>query len=209
MTSPWANRDWRAWRDQHPRRFAVIVTLKKLRTKVGLAVAAWCLAEGLLFDEVPFDLLRPNVCVVIGLVVIALGVALRLAAHGNLRKKDVLATTGVYSLCRHPLYLGSILLTYGFCLLLDDAENYLFATGYFLVFYPLTIIWEEARLAERYGAAYEPYRRETPLLIPRGRYHVGSFGYVRALRAGGVTLVLMTALLLAGVEVMAKTMHVH
>lgn len=208
MKTSSANRDWQAWREQHVRLFTVIVVLKKLRTKVGLAVAAWCLVEGLLFEEAPFDLLRPNLCVVVGLLLIGIGVALRLAAYGNLRKKDVLATTGVYSLCRHPLYLGSILLTYGFCLVLGDAENYVFATAYFLVFYPLTILWEEARLAERYGAAYEPYRRETPLLIPRGRFCAGRFGWVRALRAGGVTLLLVTALLLVGVEVMAKTMHV-
>jgi protein-S-isoprenylcysteine O-methyltransferase Ste14 len=207
--SSWTNVDWRAWRGEHPRLFQVMVLFKKLRTKVGLAAAAWCLAEGLLFDEVPFDLVRPNLWVVLGLMLIAAGVALRLAAYGNLRKKDVLATTGVYSLCRHPLYLGSILLTYGFCLLLDDVENYLFATVYFLVFYPLTIIWEEARLVERYGAAHEQYRHETPLLIPRGRFHAGGFGCVRALRAGGVALLVVTVLLLAGVEVMAKAMHVH
>jgi protein-S-isoprenylcysteine O-methyltransferase Ste14 len=176
---------------------------------VGLAVVAWCLVEGLLFDEVPSNLLRPNLCVVVGLLLIGIGVALRLAAYGNLHKKNVLATTGVYSLCRHPLYLGSILLTYGFCLVLDDAENYVLATAYFLVFYPLTIIWEEARLAERYGAAHEPYRRETPLLIPRGRFCAGNFGWARAWRAGGAALLGVTALLLTGVEVMAKIMHVH
>ena len=65
--------DWRAWRGRHARLFAAIVVLKKLRTKVGLAVAAWCLVEGLLFNEVPFDLLRPNLCVVVGLVLIGSG----------------------------------------------------------------------------------------------------------------------------------------
>jgi len=209
VRSSLANLDWRAWREQHTRLFRVIVVLKKLRTKVGLAVVAWCLVEGLLSHEVPLDLLRPDLGVVAGLLLIGIGVALRLAAYGNLRKKDALATTGVYSLCRHPLYLGSILLTYGFCLVLDDAENYVFATAYFLVFYPLTIIWEEARLAERYGPAHEAYRRETPLLIPRGRFCAGSFGWVRALRVGGITLLLVTALLLVGVEVMAKMMHVY
>ena len=196
--------DWLAWRQRHTRLFTVIVILKKLRTKVALAVVAWCLAEGLVCDEVPFDLLRPNLCAVAGLLLVGIGVALRLAAYGIIRKKGVLAMTGVYSLCRHPLYLGSILLTYGFSLMLDDAENYVLATAYLLVFYPLTIVWEEARLAQRYGPAYDSYRRETPLLIPRGRFRRGGFGWVRALRDGGITLLLVTALLLVGVEVMAR-----
>ncbi|MFH0982569.1 MAG: hypothetical protein V2A79_13675 [Planctomycetota bacterium] len=32
--------DWRAWRGRHPHLFYVIVTAKRLRTKMGLAVAA-------------------------------------------------------------------------------------------------------------------------------------------------------------------------
>ena len=67
------------------------------------------------------------------------------------------------------------------------------------MFYPLTVVWEEVRLAERYRAEYEYYRRETPLLIPRGRFCTGNFRWVRTMRAGGLTLLLVTATLLAGV----------
>jgi protein-S-isoprenylcysteine O-methyltransferase Ste14 len=202
-------RNIRAWRDHHPRLSRVLVVVKRLRTKVGLVVAAWCLLEGILFREVPFDLARPNAWVVVGLMLIAAGAGLRFAAYGSLRKKEQLATAGVYSLCRHPFYLGSMLLTYGFCCLLDDGENWIFATAYFVVFYPLTIAWEEIRLADHYGEAHGEYCRKTPLLIPLGRFRADGFSLSRALRRGGALLLTVTALLLAGTEVMYVLMRAH
>ena len=157
--------DWRALRNKHPWLFVAIVSAKKLRTKIGLLIVVICVADGFILYEPPFDLDEPNAWVITGLVLILAGLAFRLAAYGCLRKKEGLATTGVYSLCRHPLYLGSILLTYGFCCLLDDVWNWVAATLYFLVFYTLTILWEEIRLAERYGPAHEVYARTTPTLL--------------------------------------------
>jgi protein-S-isoprenylcysteine O-methyltransferase Ste14 len=201
--------DWHSFRYRHSRVFACLVILKRLRTKFGVAAALYCLVEGLYFDEVPFDLDKLNIWVVVGLLLILVGLAIRLAAYGSIKKKESLATSGVYSLCRHPLYLGSILLTYGFCFLLDDAANFMVATLYFAVFYTITIIWEEVRLAARYGEAHREYCRMTPLLLPLGRFRAGRFEWRRALSAGGLTLIAMTAILLSGVEAMAELMHHH
>src|SRR5207244_4469684 len=104
-------------------------------TKIGLALFAYCFIEGLIENEIPFNLDHPNAWVIAGLMLILAGVAFRLAAYGCIKKHEVLATSGVYSLCRHPLYLGSILLTMGFCCLLDDAENFVLAILYFTMFY--------------------------------------------------------------------------
>jgi len=52
--------DWRLWREKHPRLFVAVVALKRARTKVGLLVAALCLAEGVFWNEPPFDLDKPN-----------------------------------------------------------------------------------------------------------------------------------------------------
>lgn len=166
----------------------------------------YCLAEGVYRHEVPFDLDRPNVWVVIGLALILAGLAFRFAAYGCLKKKESLATSGVYSLCRHPLYLGSILLAYGFCFLLNDVENFVIATAYFATFYSITIAWEEVRVAERYGEVHQMYCQSTPLLLPLGKFRGGAFAWRQALRAGGLQLIAATIALLAAIEAMAKLM---
>lgn len=201
--------DWRTLRATHPWLFMLIIVAKKLRTKVALVIVAICMADGLILYEPPFDLDEPNVWVIMGIGLILAGLWFRLAAYGCLKKKEVLATTGVYSLCRHPLYLGSILLTYGFCCLLNDVWNWVAATAYFLVFYSLTIVWEEIRLSERYGAAHEAYTQTTPILLPLGKFHKGEFFWPQALRHGGGVLIGMLIALLAAVEIMAETMNHH
>lgn len=201
------NLDWRTAREHHPWVFAMIVLGKKMRTKVGLLLAAACVADGIILWEPPFDLIRLNGWVAVGFALIGIGVAFRIAALGCLKKKETLATGGVYSLCRHPLYFGSILITYGFCCLLDDWVNYVAATVYFLVFYTLTIVWEEIRLAERFGPEHHEYARITPVLIPCGRFQSSEFRLRTALRNGGGLLIGMTAILLVADEIMAKMMN--
>jgi protein-S-isoprenylcysteine O-methyltransferase Ste14 len=185
--------NWRAFEKDHPHWFAIAVFAKRARTKVALVLAIWCLGEGAYDMEQPLDLLQPDVWLFAALSLIAAGVSLRIAAHGRLRKKRDLATDGVYSLCRHPLYLGSILLTLGFCVLFDDGANYLIAGAYFLAFYPLTIAWEEVRLGERYGVAHRTYCETTPLLLPLGRFRRGEFRWIESLRRGGAALLVGTA----------------
>jgi protein-S-isoprenylcysteine O-methyltransferase Ste14 len=189
-----------------PWMFPVVRFLKRARTKVAFIVAGWCLVEGLYFHERPLHLAQASLWVVIGLGLIVGGLAFRLGALGCIRKKQALATDGVYSLCRHPLYLGSILLAYGFCILLADIENYVFATAYFVVFYPLTILWEEIRLATLYGEAHRRYREQTPMLLPLGAYRPGRFAWTTALSAGGTGLLAGVVMFLASIQVMAALM---
>ena len=193
----------RAFESAHPRWFAAAIFAKKARTKVALVLAVWCLAEGVYEMEQPLDLLQPDVWLFAALSLIVAGVSLRIAAHGRLRKKKDLATDGVYSLCRHPLYLGSMLLTLGFCILFDDGANYVIASAYFLTFYPLTIGWEEVRLGERYGDAHRVYCETTPLLLPLGCFRRGEFHWMESLRRGGAALLAGTA----GLVVFAASQH--
>lgn len=196
--------NWRDFRSRHPRLLAALIGLKRMRTKVGLSLFLLCLAAGLYRKELPFDLDEVNVWVLLGLTLVIAGTALRLAALGCIRKHEQLATTGVYSLCRHPLYLGSILITYGFCVLLNSPANFIVATAYFVVFYPLAIAWEEIRLAESFGDAHDHYCKTTPLLLPMGRLSERAFQWRCALQNGALTLLVTIALLLCVVEVMAK-----
>lgn len=189
-----------------PWAFAVVRLIKNARTRIAILLAIGCVAEALYFRERPLSLARPNVWVVVALFLIAGGLAFRLAALGCIRKKERLATRGVYSLCRHPLYLGSILLAYGFCALLGNAHNFVWATVYFIVFYPLTIYWEEVRLGTLYGKTHTRYSRNTPTLLPLGAFRSGAFAWQAAMSQGGVSLLVAVVTLLVSVQVMAVTM---
>jgi len=57
--------------------------------------------------------------IVIGLILILIGEAVRIWAAGHLQKNEVLTVSGPYSYVKNPLYIGSILITAGFCILAD------------------------------------------------------------------------------------------
>lgn len=199
--------DYQAFRDKHPQWLKWIIVMKTARTKVGIALIVLCVGAGVWQGRMPYHLHEANRWVFLGLCFIFAGLGLRFAAYGNIRKKERLATTGVYSLCRHPLYLGSIFLVYGFCFLLHDASSFVVATVYFLLFYPITIAWEEVRLAERYGETHAEYAGHVPLLLPVGRFQSGEFQLGKALSKGGARLMGCTIGLLALVEVFVEAVQ--
>lgn len=200
--------DWHKFVTRRPRLRKAIIVLKRFRTKVAIALVALSTIEAFWNHERPYDWDEQwrTAPVIVGLLLIAAGTALRLWAYGYLHKKDHLATSGPYAVCRHPLYLSSISLAYGFCVLLRDYKNFIAATAYFLVFYTITIIWEEVRLRERYGDEHACYAAETPLFLPMGTYRSGAFNLDRAIRNQGLVLIVLVVSALAGVEVMAEYM---
>jgi len=101
-----------------------------------------------------------------GLFTVLIGVCIRSWAAGVINKSKVLATTGPYRLCRHPLYLGSLLMMFGFCLLVGNLLDACVVFGPVLGIYLLTIQREERRLAERHGAAWAQYAATAPQFFP-------------------------------------------
>jgi len=82
------------------------------------------------------------------------------------RKEAFLVTDGPYSVCRNPLYLGSLLLAVGTGLFL---KSLLFALALLLValIYMLTTVpVEEEFLRARHGEHYEAYIRRVPRYWP-------------------------------------------
>ena len=112
-----------------------------------------------------------------GLLLALAGEALRMHAvghsgHGTSGREsffraDDLNTTGLYSLVRHPLYWGNLLIYAG--LLLAYASPWGLAVGllFFCTQYVFIIASEEAYLRDRHGPAYEQYCRRVPLYLPR------------------------------------------
>ena len=85
------------------------------------------------------------------------------------RKNEVVVTDGPYSLCRHPLYLGSILLSLSGALFLKSpllaVAVAILAAAYGL----LTIPAEEAHLSATLGAPYRDYCTRVNRLWPSFR----------------------------------------
>jgi protein-S-isoprenylcysteine O-methyltransferase Ste14 len=85
------------------------------------------------------------------------------------QKADTLNTTGMYSLVRHPLYLGNFLVFMGFVLLLKSGVFALLAAVIYVVYYERIILAEEEFIAERHGEAFHAWASVTPVIAPTFR----------------------------------------
>jgi protein-S-isoprenylcysteine O-methyltransferase Ste14 len=75
---------------------------------------------------------------------------------------EPLAVSGMNRVVRHPLYLGLILLMLGLCATPLSLATTIFAVIYIFI----GIRFEERKLVQLYGAAYQNYCAEVPMLIP-------------------------------------------
>jgi len=112
-------------------------------------------------------------CLVSGILICAIGFLARLKAFNDLKKSynvskekmsNRVITNGIYSHVRHPLYLGTMLVYLGFCLIIFSKAG---MALYFIFLIPLflaRIIEEEKEFAE--NMEYQEYKKKTSRLIP-------------------------------------------
>lgn len=98
---------------------------------------------------------------VIGGLVAALGVALRAAASGHVRKNAELTSTGPYAWTRNPLYLGSMIIGAGFAVAARNGWIVLAMLVLFAAIYVPVVRSEEQFLRARFPA-YDDYARRVP-----------------------------------------------
>jgi protein-S-isoprenylcysteine O-methyltransferase Ste14 len=103
----------------------------------------------------------------LGAVIGLIGLAVRAAAAGHLRKHEELAMSGPYAYTRNPLYLGSAGLAAGAIVAGHSWLAAVFVGAYFALFYSIVMRHEEAELRGKYGAAFEKYAECVPLFFPR------------------------------------------
>ncbi len=77
-----------------------------------------------------------------------------------------IVTTGVYSIVRHPQYLGGLLAHIGFSFLLSELYS-LLSTPLIVALVYLISRKEETELTKEFGEEYLDYKRKTPMLLPR------------------------------------------
>jgi protein-S-isoprenylcysteine O-methyltransferase Ste14 len=112
------------------------------------------------------------------LLVSLLGVAVRMLAVGwaqpgssgrNTQEQvaDHLNVNGVYSVCRHPLYLGNILIVLGVMLFTRSLLFSLAGLLAYVLFYERIIAAEERFLEGKFGESFREWAARRPAWIPR------------------------------------------
>lgn len=104
---------------------------------------------------------------VAGAIVVLLGCLVRIYASGYIVKNKQLATDGPYSLVRHPLYTGNLLVLIGFTIACAQWWAPVVAIAFWWFYYPVAIHYEDRKLARIFGEAWEQWSRTVPAVIPR------------------------------------------
>ena len=122
---------------------------------------------GFVFAAVFLFLARPSwESLGVSLMLVLPGLWLRGYAAGYVRKNQELTTTGPYAYTRNPLYLGSMLIAFGFAAASQSWIIILLLAGLFAAIYLPTIRSEEQFLQSRFPNFYA-YAQQVPRLLPR------------------------------------------
>lgn len=104
--------------------------------------------------------------IIAGLAIAALGQAWRIYAAGMIYKNRQLASTGAYSLVRHPLYLGNLLILGGFTIACGNVYVVAGVVLFFFFYYPAAIRYEDHKLENIFGDEWRNWSRNIPAMLP-------------------------------------------
>ena len=85
------------------------------------------------------------------------------------RKSKQLVTDGPYSLCRNPLYVGTVLLSVGASLCLENILMLLVSLAVMISVHALVTSAEERHLEDLFGDDFQAYKRSVPRFVPSFR----------------------------------------
>ena len=122
---------------------------------------------GFVFAGVFLWLARPTwKTMLASLVLVVPGVWLRAYAAGYVRKNAELTRTGPYAYTRNPLYLGSMMIAFGFAAAAASWVILIVLAVLFAAIYLPTIRGEESYLRKHFGG-FDAYAEKVPRLLPR------------------------------------------
>jgi len=99
---------------------------------------------------------------------------------------DTLNTTGMYSIVRHPLYLGNFLMIAGIVMFTRHLWLMLIYILLFALYYERIIFAEEAFLRRKFGQDFIDWANKTPAFIPKFKNYcppANKFNWKKALKA--------------------------
>jgi len=129
-----------------------------------------------------------------GYLLILAGVLIRFWAtlYIGARKSVQLVEEGPYSLCRNPLYLGTLVIVVGVALCLESVVLLLALLLFYVPLHLLVVRDEERRLAQRFGEPYARYCAAVSRFWPSWAHFRSSATLavsLRAIRRGAIELV--------------------
>lgn len=156
-----------------------LIAIAVLPFTVAVLIPVWLARRNAIIPDVGLSLLQIGLQSA-GVILLAVGLLLFAASlrdfitqgRGTLAPWDPpreLVTRGPYRYVRNPMISGVVLVLFGEALVLRSFPHLQWALiflGFNAVYIPLI---EEPLLAQRFGAAYQNYRRHVPRLLPRLR----------------------------------------
>ncbi len=85
---------------------------------------------------------------------------------------DELNSTGIYSMVRHPLYLGNFFMWLGVAMLTQNAWFIVAFVLFYAFYYERIMYAEEAFLRNKFGQVYLDWAEKVPAIIPSFKNHV-------------------------------------
>lgn len=100
---------------------------------------------------------------------------------------DNLNTAGMYSICRHPLYLANFLMALGLFLFVGSYWFVIIGAMLYVFVYERIIITEEGFLLSQFGDRFKEWSKTVPCVIPRFRqWRKGEFFSLKAAIRGEI-----------------------
>jgi protein-S-isoprenylcysteine O-methyltransferase Ste14 len=122
----------------------------------------------------PWEAVFTSACILFsfsGIVIraTAIGYSTKGTSGGNTKKQraDSLNTTGIYSVVRHPLYLGNWIIFTGILIFLRAWWFFIIGELLFLIYYERIMYCEEEFLSKKFGEHYDRWAGTTPAFIPK------------------------------------------
>lgn len=144
-----------------------IGTVLYLRTEIN--------PETFILEETPYEIYYE----MLGLIISLFGLFIRVSTVGHTPKNtsgrntsqgqvaDALNTTGMYSIVRHPLYLGNFFMWFGPAMLTGHFWFIMAFCLFYWVYYERIMYAEEQYLRRKFGNKYLEWSKNVPAFIPK------------------------------------------